>query len=111
MTEFAQNMTAIAGVLLGAASVIKAATMCVKAFKRSVTINVDPSAWRRIDWRGWLLVMRVGFLLFAMLFGLYQLRQLSFSTAPLTTGDAANLVLYTLFIVMGFYPPESFNQR
>jgi hypothetical protein len=108
MTEFAQNMTAIAGVLLGAASVIKAATMCIKAFKRSVTINIDPSAWwRRIGWRGWLLMMRVAFLLFAMLFGLYQLRQLSFSTAPLTTGDAANLVLYTLFVVMGFYPPAS----
>ena len=112
MTEFAQDMTAIAAVLIGAAKMIEAITTCARPFKKSVTISSHPMQvwWRRIGWTGWGQIARLGLLMVMLFFGLFSLWKLSFATAPLTTGDAANLVLYTLFVVMGFYPPAGFHR-
>lgn len=112
MSEFSQDMAAIAAVLLAATSTIKASLMCIKALKASVTINIDKNVWwRRLGFAGWYFILKVFGLGFGMLFGLYELRLLSLVKTPLTTGDAAQIVLYVFLLVLGFYPPASLEPK
>jgi hypothetical protein len=113
MTEFAQNMTALAAVLVGAAKMIEAITTCIKPFQKSEAINSQAPKvwWRRIGWEGWWLISRLVIVMAGLLYGMYQLMQLSRSSAPITTGDAANLAIYMLLIVLGFYPPASLDPK
>ncbi len=112
MTEFSQDMTAIAGVLLAATSTIKAIVMCAKAFKTSVTINIDKNVWwRRLGRDGWVFIFQALVLLFTIFFCLFQLRQLSLMKSPLSTGDAADIALYLFMLFLGFYPPESMRPK
>ncbi|WP_395737454.1 hypothetical protein [Prosthecobacter sp.] len=105
-------MTALAAVLMGAASLIKAVMTCVKALRKFDTPNTQhksESWWRKVRWEGVFLIGRLLFMVFAMFWGLYELRQYSFVKTPLTTGDAANLIVSTLVIIMTYYTPAAFD--